>query len=531
VLPGKNFTPEEIIRIVLRRMWLLAIPLVIGGVAAFIVAKRMPDLYQADTLIMLVPQRVPDSYVKTTVTTKIEDRLGTLEEQILSRSRLERIIVELGLYSANRGTMPMQDVVLRMRNDITVNIEGKESFRVSYVGRDPKIVQQATERLASLFIEENLRDRENVAVDTNKFLESQLEDARRQLIEREKKLEEFRSRYSGELPTQAAANLQALQNAQLQLQNLAETVDRDRERRLLLERQLIDLQAEAGPTVGLTAGDDAVVNDSTAFQLQKAQADLNALLLRAKPDHPDVRALQRTIRDLGIKLNAENLRRADSTPLERPLTPAEALQQKRGRDLKAEIEGIDRQLADKQEQERRLRAVVADYQAKLDVVPKHESELVELTRDYTTLQTTYQTLLAKRQESEIAANLERRNIGEQFRVLDPARVPERPFSPNRRLIALEGAAAGLALGVLLIALLELTDSTIKREEDIVRLLELPVLAMVPVMATTNRLSRWKWPALVAIIAAAALMSLFVSGAVEAGSVALDEAIKRLGPLQ
>ncbi len=142
---------------------------------------------------MLMAQRIPDGYVKATITSKIEDRLNSLEDQILSRSRLERIIVDLDLYQELRRTLPMEDVVQRMRDDIVIKIEGKESFRVSYVSRDARTAQKATERLASLFIEENLRDRENVAEDTNTFLDAQLEDAKRRLIEHEKKLEEYRT--------------------------------------------------------------------------------------------------------------------------------------------------------------------------------------------------------------------------------------------------------------------------------------------------------------------------------------------------
>ena len=118
------------------------------------------------------------------------------------------------------------------------------------------------------------------------------------------------------------------------------------------------------------------------------------------------------------------------------------------------MDDIDRELKEKESQDRALHDRIGEYQAKVDVVPKHESEMVELTRDYTTLQNTYSGLLAKREESKIAANLERRNIGEQFKVVDPARVPEHPFLPNRPLISLTGAAGGLAIGVLLIGLLD-----------------------------------------------------------------------------
>jgi polysaccharide chain length determinant protein (PEP-CTERM system associated) len=489
VLPGQKYSAEDILRILARRAWLIVVTLVLVAAASVVVSKRLPNQYRSETLIMLVPQRISDSYVKAAVTTRIEDRLATLEDQILSRSRLERIILDLDLYREPRRTLPMEDVVQRMREDITIKIEGKESFRVSFVSNEARTAQTTTTRLASLFIEENLRDRENLAEDTNQFLDSQLEDAKRRLIEHEKKLEEYRSRYGGELPSQATANLQAIQNAQVQLQVLAESADRARERRLLLERQVIDLQAEppqAATTPQATASPDSLPSGSTDQQLQLAQARLQVLLSHDKPDHPDVRMMERTIRDLEGKLEAESRRlpaqpQAQAPTTERPPTPAERMQQARLRDLKLQMDDIDRQLAEKQKEDLRLRAVVSEYQAKVDAVPRRESDLVELTRDYTTLQTTYQSLLAKREDAKLASNLERRNIGEQFKILDPARIPERPFSPNRMLIDLGGAAAGLVLGALLVGFLEYRDSSFKCEEDVIRLLNVRVLALVPIM--------------------------------------------------
>ncbi len=246
MLPGKTYSTDEILRIALRRLWMIVIPLVVGACVAYGVSRLLPTRYRSETLIMVMPQRIPDTYVKSTITATLEDRLATLNDQILSRSRLERIILDLNLYAKLRGRLPMEVVVQRMRDDVAVKLEGNvkesQSFRLSYISDDAMTAQKTTERLASLFIEENLRDRENQAENTNQFLDSQLEDAKRRLIGHEKKLEEFRSRYSGELPTQASANLQAIQAAQLQLQTLGDTADRARERRLLLERELVDLQ-------------------------------------------------------------------------------------------------------------------------------------------------------------------------------------------------------------------------------------------------------------------------------------------------
>ena len=479
----------------MRRAWLITGPLVLGTVVAVALSMYLPDKYRSETLIMLLPQRIPESYVRTTVTERLEDRLATLESQILSRSRLERIILDLDLYQDLRRRLPMEDVVQQMRTEITIKTEGEESsFRLSYISPDANVAQKTTDRLASLFIEENLRDRENQAEDTNQFLDSQLQDSRRRLIEQEKKLEEYRHRYSGQLPSQATTNLQAIQNLQMQVQSLAEAADRARERRLLLERQLADLQLPDPVAIATLPADAAkeggAVGETTTQQLEAARDSLRLLQMRAKPDHPDVRMMQRTIRDLEGKLQAE----ATSSPapdqsVEQALTPAEALRQKRVRDLRAELDVLDRELGDKQQQEKRLRGDMAEYQAKLDAMPSRESDLVELTRDYTTIQATYQSLLAKREDSKLAANLERRNIGEQFKVLDPARVPERPFSPKRVLIVLGGSGGGLALGILLIGFLEYRDASLKTEDDVERVCQLPVLALVPIMESAEERRR------------------------------------------
>src|SRR5215467_10200378 len=248
MLPGKKYTPEDIFHIALRRLWIVVVGVGLCAAVAFAVSKRLPNQFRSETLIMLIPQRIPDAYVKSAVSSRIEDRLNALEDQILSRSRLEHIILDLGLYPRLRKTLPMEDVVQRMRDDIAIKTEGKESFRVSYVSQEARTAQKTTERLASLFIEGDSQDRENRAEDTSQFLNAQLEDAKRRLIEHEKKLEEYRSRYGAELPSQVSVNLQGMQNVQVQLQNLAEATDRAGERRLLLERQAADLEAEV-PTV------------------------------------------------------------------------------------------------------------------------------------------------------------------------------------------------------------------------------------------------------------------------------------------
>jgi polysaccharide chain length determinant protein (PEP-CTERM system associated) len=472
---------------VLRGRWFLLVPFALGLAATPFIARVVPERYRSETLIMVVPQRVPDSYVRSTVTETVADRLPSISEQILSRSRLERIINDLDLYKHERTREVMEDIVRRMRTQhVTVDLDSKsmDSFRVSYVSNDPATARKVTERLASLYIEQNLRDRESQADSTSQFLEAQLEDAKQRLVQHEKKLEEYRRRHAGQLPTQLQANLQGMQNAQLQLQSISESMNRARERRLLIERQLAD--AEAFPALGLPAAvggtPESAAPGTTAQQLEAAQARLEAYKQRYTADHPDVLNLQRTITELQHRLEAETPLASSEANREPSLSPAEMVQQKRIRDLQAELAVIDHQLRANEAEEKRLKQAIKDYQAKVDVLPTRESELVELTRDYSTLQTAYSNLLMKREDSKIAANLERRQIGEQFRILDPASLPEAPFNQRQRMLMMgSGAFGGLALGLLLIGFGEFRDSSFRREEEVARLLSVPVLALVPVM--------------------------------------------------
>jgi uncharacterized protein involved in exopolysaccharide biosynthesis len=158
------------------------------------------------------------------------------------------------------------------------------------------------------------------------------------------------------------------------------------------------------------------------------------------------------------------------------------------KDYRAELDAIDRQIATSQADQARLQRTMSEYQAKLDALPSRESELVELTRDYSTLQATYTSLLTKREDSKLAANLERRQIGEQFKVLDPASLPERPMNAMVRIQVLAGGSlGGLLLGLLAVGFLEYRDSTFKTELDVTRVLSLPVLALVPMMLSEDDL--------------------------------------------
>jgi polysaccharide chain length determinant protein (PEP-CTERM system associated) len=494
VIPGKKYKPEDFIEAAWRRRWFILIPLVVIALGTMIVVERLPDRYESSATLLIVPQRIPESYVKNPVSVRIDERLMSIGQEILSRTRLESIVQEFNLYPEERRTKIMEDVIETMRTrDITFNTRNARadsgSFTISFQYSDPRIAQQVAQRLASLFIQENTQDRAVLAELTDEFLNSQLKDAERQLKERENQLAQFRRDHPGTMPTQVDSNQQGLQNAQLQLQGVQESISRDRDRQITIQRQIADIQMQASLAPPPDANGQAQPQ-SYARQLEQARAALKNMRLKLTPDHPDIKALNRTIKDLEQKAAVE----ASEGPVSGTLagaSPAEVARAKQLADLQTELVTIQHRLADRQQEEKQLLASMSTFRARLEAAPTVASELTDLMRDYETLKAQYQGLLAKSQDAKVAANLERRQIGEQFKLIDSARLPQRPKSPDRFRLNIMGALAGLMIGLGLAGVLEYRDTSLRTEDDVLVALSLPVLATVPTMSTDAERQRRK----------------------------------------
>jgi succinoglycan biosynthesis transport protein ExoP len=474
MLPGKTYTRGQIASILFKGKWMILVPLSVGAAFAPLLGSLVPPRYKSESTIRVIPQRVPDNYVRSNVTTSLEDRLPAITDVILSQSSLEGIIRKFDLYKETRNDGRIDDAVRVMRErDIDIALKGKDAFQISYSGADPALSQRVTGELGSLYIGENVRERENVAVGTNKFLESQLEDARQRLLAQEKKLANFQREHSGQLPSQLNTNLQAIQSSQMQLQSLSDADNRLHERRLLLERQIGDLRQTAS-LLPAAAG-------PIEQQLEAARTELAQDRLRYKADHPDIRALERKIEDLTAALKVESVRSQG-----RPPTAAELTEARHLRDLQDEMVSVDHELDSNRKEEQRLKGAIGLYESRVDATPSRESDLTELTRDYSTLRTQYDGLLSKREESRVATSMEQRQISEQFKILDPASAPRRPANQQMRIgIMSLGAVAGFLLGLLVVTIGEFMDTSFRREEDVVRALNLPVMALVPRVFTDH----------------------------------------------
>jgi len=502
MLPGRKYTPEEILRILRRRIWYVLVPFAVIAAGTGLWARSLPNLYRAETLIMIIPQRVPEAYVRSTVTTDIDQRLFAIQQQILSRTQLERLINEFDLYPRLRREGVMQDAVEQMQKDIRIQVAQGDAFRVSYAGNSPMKVKQVTDELGRLFRDESILDRANQAESTNVFLESELDTQLARLQEKEKALEAYRRRHAGELPEQLQSNLQATQSAQMQIQALLENLSRNQERRIQLERDLSNLENQTVSVEAIPlAATGAQTSSGTMLQQLAAQrAYLAGLELRFTPEHPEVAKTKRLIAELERKAEAEALNAPLSAAGAVAMSPAEADRQKRIADTRSQLENVNREIAAQQEQETLLRERAQEYQRRAEAAPTRQTELLQLTRDYGMMSGAYASMLAKREDARIATNLETRQQGQTFRILDPAKTPERPFSPNRGRLIQIGLLAGLAVGLGLVAFFEYRDSSFRTDEDVKGVVGLPVLAVVPLMRSSVERRRVRaWNAAVHVV--------------------------------
>jgi polysaccharide chain length determinant protein (PEP-CTERM system associated) len=480
-MSGRELELSDYIAIVRRRIWIIVVPVLIFPVLAYLGSLMIPNRYTSQTLILVEQQRVPDSYVKPVITEQLNQRLASMREQILSRSRLEPIIEKYGLDKKMRKNLAIEDKLEAIRKAISVtpivpSSEGRAElpgFFISFTWNDPKVAQQVCGEIASMFIAENLQDRKLSVQGTTRFLGTQLQSAKQKLDEQDAALAAFKSKFINQLPGRDETNLAMLASLNTQSDAATQAITQAEQQKTYLQG-LLAQQVNAWKSKQVEGAGDPE-------DLQKRRDALEAELLRLQarytPDHPDVIKAQDALARIDKKMTEASAAMAAGRPTTRSSVPepTEIVQ------LRLSIRQLEDSITSKKKAQDRIQQDIRTYQARIQLSPLVEEQYKKLTRDYQTAQTFYEELLTKSRQSEMAGELERQQQGEQFRVFDTPNLPQKPTSPNRLMIVFGGLAAGLVVGGGTAALLEMKDESLRTEQDVSFTLKLPVLASIPIL--------------------------------------------------
>ena len=497
---NRQLTPRDYLLIVRRHKWFIVVPGIVLCVLAAVWSLTLPNIYRASTVILVEAQKVPDTYVQATTTSPVGQRLATLSQQVMSRTRLEQVIKELRLMPDIRDREAVDEFLTRMRLKIDFKVAGRDSFTISYADKDPRTVMHVTNKLASLFIEENLKSREQHAIGTTEFLAKELKRVGELLESQETALTQYKQKYMGELPAQRQMNQSVLDRLNGDLQANVEALERVRERRSAAMSQLsfvgsydtitsaLDSYTEMDPANTISS-----VGEGLQAQLAESRQTLAELRREYSDAYPDVKRLKREVADLEAEIAAK--RANGSTPQtsrfpEPPNRQATSRASQATDDgpiqhgglkglLSVQIEKIDAEAQKLLREQEGIRQKIAEFERRITSAFQREQELVLLSRDYESTQGNYNSLAQRHMQAKIAENLEKRQKGEQFKILDPAPLPLKPWKPQRKVITAVGLLVGLCLGGVFAFTLEFFDSSFREPEELERVLDLPVLATIP----------------------------------------------------
>jgi polysaccharide chain length determinant protein (PEP-CTERM system associated) len=482
---------ERYMNLVRRRHIHFLIPAFLGWLVVWGAGWVLPARFQSTTLILVEQPSMPKDYVAPNVSEDLQDRLQSITQQILSRTRLLTIIGNLHLYGEGRDQTSPDERVELMRKDINIElVHGQDQkqisgFTIGYSARDPQIAQQVTTKLTDLFIDENLKARQQESQSTTSFLESQLENARTNLADQEAKVRQYEAKHEGELPSQQASNIQILNGLQSQLQNEQDALNTAKQQGIYLQALIGQYQALSG-TSGTADGSPTSL-PAIDQQLDTLRSKLTNLSAHYTDRYPNVKNLKDEIaktekmRDellADLKAKSPSSGQTSDPPVARgtngsqnsPLMQVESQQQAN----KVEIANREQAIV-------ALKARINEYQGRLNDEPAREQELDDLTRGYDQSKANYDDLLKKKNESAMATSMEQMQQGERFTVLDPPSLPMKPDFPNRLKLCGIGLGVGLVLGLIVVGGCELMDDRLYGEKEIKTLLPVAILADIPEM--------------------------------------------------
>jgi len=459
---------------------------------------KLPKVYKTNTLILIQRQKVPSEYIRQIISSDLEDRIRTITQQIKSWSNLEKIIKNFNLYKDPGKNMFMEDKIQDLRKRITVKVSKESrhetnSFEIFFTGKDPRQIAKIANALSSYFINENLKLREDQAIGTSEFLTDELATIRKRLMGKEEGLKDYRKKHMGGLPEQLETNLRILERIQQQIITNQENLRESRNRKILIQQQIgeaRELKKRLSTSIENEKDSDKLPT------LSKMKSQLVALEARYTQKHPNVIRMKEKISELEAKEAKERQVKENTVSEESKNISKTSETEKK---LLKQLREIDIQIKNFKDEEIQLRSQMKKYQIRVENTPKLEQELMSLKRDYDNIRETYSSLLSRKLEAELAVNMEKKQKGEQFRILDPAKPPERPFKPDIIRIFLMSIGLGLALGFGLAYSRETLDTSFRGPNEVENILQIPVLASIPLTYNAVELRKKKRKKIISIL--------------------------------
>jgi protein tyrosine kinase modulator len=475
----RQMSVEEYLTLLLRRKWLLVMTTVLGAAAGLLLGIVIPAQYTSHTMVLVEEPVVPEGYVKPVVSEDVNQRLASMQGQILSRTRLQDLVEQFNPYKKDAGKEPMEVMIERLKKSIKVAplnpMPGTMSrelpgFTVDVTLGDPHLAQQICDEISSMFRNQNIHQRQKQTEETTQFLAKQLEEAKVKLDEQDARVAAFKRQHMGALPDDEKSNLTLLTGLTSQLDAVTQGLNQARQEKTFLESMLNQQIAV------LKASSNGQSTQTLEQQLRDLRNQL-AVLERSYTDkHPTVIKTKQAIAQLEKQIEAVPSKDLSAATEQKPAIPA--IETTEIQHYRAQLHQQESNISQKTKQQEDLQRGIRVLQGKIESSPGVQQEFQSLTRDYQTALNFYNDLLKRRNESQMATELENGQQAEKFRVVDQPNLPETPSFPNRQLFTLGGLCAGLALGVGFVHLSEVRDKSIRTRQDVETYLGVQTLAVI-----------------------------------------------------
>ena len=533
-------TMGDFVAVVRRRKKLMLAVFAALFAVAVAIALLLPPVYRSSATILIKEQEIPQEFVRSTVTSFADERIQVISQQVMTRATLLDLVDRYGLYGKARQRETSEDILDMMRRDIKLTpisaevtdrrtgspVKSTIAFTLSYDSESAANAQKIANELTTLYLNENVKNRQQKAAETTSFLDEELARVTQHISELEQQISDFKKANQERLPDLAATNQVGSERTSVEIQRLERDIVFAEERKMSLQTQLAEtkpsapiaggtvlepedrlkaLQVQLTTLIGTYSEDHpdvkrarreiALLKTETGLQddatdreakLAEIQAQLSQLRQKYSEDHPDVVTLKRAYAtlDKAIKSGADGppdkvgtLRRA-----RKPDNPVFIT-------LRQQIETLTAQIQSMRTERDDLRGKQIQFDVRLRQTPEVEREFLELARDMGNSREHFRDLRDKQMKAQVAEQLERERKAERFTLIEPPIFPEKPYRPNRSLIVLMGFVLALAGCIGAVALRETLDQTVHSARDVIRVMQVPMLAVLPLLPSAALVRR------------------------------------------